>query len=212
MTLRAPWNVAAWSMMRCISSGQSCISPSMAIPSCSHLIGPAPRRSDCFIRARSVSENRCPLSGSCASVSRHAGRLAMASPINAAILPDIRPMRWLGAILLCAGLCGGMVGGLAAAEDVPNPVPLPRPRPVPPPAWAEPHSFREAAGPGFDSAAVTAEPSDCRKRLEAIATIAPMPRLIGPGACGGGDMVAARRGAARRPRRGRDQAGAGAAL
>ena len=94
-------------------------------------------------------------------------------------------MRWLGAILLCAGLCGGMVGGLAAAEDIP----LPRPRPVPRPAWAEPHSFREAAGPDFKSAEVTSEPSDCRKRLETIATIAPMPRLIGPGACGGGDMV-----------------------
>jgi hypothetical protein len=94
-------------------------------------------------------------------------------------------MRWLGAVLLFAGLCGG----IAVAEDIPNPVPLPRPRPVTPPAWTEPHSFRQAAGPGFDSAAVTAEPSSCRLRLQAIATIAPMPRLIGPGACGGGDMV-----------------------
>lgn len=95
-------------------------------------------------------------------------------------------MRWLVAILWLAALGGGMYGGMAAAEDVPNPVPLPRPRP---PLWLEPRSFLEAAGPGFDSAAVTAEPSDCRKRLAAIATIAPMPRLIGPGACGGGDMV-----------------------
>ena len=87
-------------------------------------------------------------------------------------------MRWLGAILLLAGLGGGV----AAAEDVP----LPRPRP---PLWLEPRSFLEAAGPGFDSAAVTAELSDCRKRLQTIAAIAPMPRLIGPGACGGGDMM-----------------------
>ena len=88
-------------------------------------------------------------------------------------------MRWLVAILSLAGLVGGMA---AAAENVP----LPRPRP---PLWLEPRSFAEAAGPGFDSAAVTAEPSDCRQRLQTMATIAPMPRLIGPGACGGGDMV-----------------------
>lgn len=72
--------------------------------------------------------------------------------------------------------------GLAAAEVVP----LPRPRP---PAWLEPLTFREAAGPDFNSAAVTSAPSDCRKRLDTIAVIEPMPRLIGPGACGGGDMV-----------------------
>ena len=33
-------------------------------------------------------------------------------------------------------------------------VPLPRPRP---PSWPEPHSFAEAAGPGFDSANVTSD-------------------------------------------------------
>lgn len=75
--------------------------------------------------------------------------------------------------------------GMAAAEDVP----LPRPRPSMPPAWTEPHSFREAAGPDFNSADVTAKPSACDERLGKIAVIAPMPRLIGPGACGGGDMV-----------------------
>ncbi|HEY1475234.1 MAG TPA: extensin family protein [Pseudolabrys sp.] len=50
-------------------------------------------------------------------------------------------------------------------------------------------SFRAAAGPGFNSAEVTSAPSDCQKRLEQIAMIEAMPRLIGPGACGGGDMV-----------------------
>lgn len=96
-------------------------------------------------------------------------------------MPDIASMRGLIAILWLAGACSG----IAAAEEVP----LPRPRPSPPPAWAEPHSFREAAGPDFNSADVTSAPSDCRLRLEKIAAVAPMPRLIGPGACGGGDMV-----------------------
>jgi hypothetical protein len=72
--------------------------------------------------------------------------------------------------------------GLAAAEDVP----LPRPRP---PLWVEPHTFREAAGEGFNTADVTDKPSDCRLRLETAAAIDPMPRLVGPGACGGSDMV-----------------------
>lgn len=72
--------------------------------------------------------------------------------------------------------------GVAAAQDVPRP----RPRP---PVWIEPHSFAEAAGLDFDSAAVTTEPSDCDRRLALIAAVTPMPRLIGPGACGGGNMV-----------------------
>jgi len=70
----------------------------------------------------------------------------------------------------------------AAAETVL----LPRPRP---PVWLEPMSFREAAGPDFNSAEVTASPTACDERLAGLAAIAPMPRLIGPGECGGTDMV-----------------------
>ena len=65
-------------------------------------------------------------------------------------------------------------------------VPLPRPRP---PFWLEPHSFAEAAGPGFDTTNVTSALSDCDQRLAAIATIELLPRLIGPGDCGGRDMI-----------------------
>src|SRR5882757_4219890 len=86
------------------------------------------------------------------------------------------------AFLVLIGACGST----AAADD---PVPLPRPRPHMPPVWAEPHTFREAAGPDFKSDEVTSEPSACRQRLEKLAVIVAIPRLIGPNACGGGDMV-----------------------
>ena len=93
-------------------------------------------------------------------------------------MPDTGPVRALIAtVFLAAFGCG-----LAAAEDVP----LPRPRP---PVWVEPLTFREAAGPDFNSAEVTSQPSECRLRLEQVAAVEPMPRLIGPGACGGRDMV-----------------------
>ena len=65
-------------------------------------------------------------------------------------------------------------------------IPLPRPRP---PDWPEPHSFAEAAGPGFSSADATSAASDCDQRLASIAAIELLPRLIGPGDCGGRDMV-----------------------
>ena len=71
---------------------------------------------------------------------------------------------------------------VGAVEDVP----LPRPRPT---FWPEPHTFAEAAGPGFDSANVTSALSDCDQRLAAIAAIELLPRLIGPGDCGGRDMI-----------------------
>lgn len=76
-----------------------------------------------------------------------------------------------------------IVAGAVAAE----PVPLPRPRP---PIWAEPRSFADAiAGLDFDAARVAAEPTDCDQRLAGMAEATLMPRLIGPGACGGGGMV-----------------------
>lgn len=99
-----------------------------------------------------------------------------ASRINAVIRAETGPMRALIAILWLAG------GGMAMAEDVP----LPRPRPA---LWAEPQSFREAAGPDFSSADVTSAPTDCDRRVTAIADIEPMPRLLGPDACGGADML-----------------------
>lgn len=91
-------------------------------------------------------------------------------------------MRPLIALLSLLGSASGLA---AATADVP----LPRPRPSASPAWVEPRSFREAAGPDFDTAGVTAALSACDERLARIAQIEPMPRLIGPDACGGEDMV-----------------------
>ena len=73
----------------------------------------------------------------------------------------------------------------SATVSVEN-VPLPRPRP---PFWPDPHSFAEAAGPDFDTASVTSALSDCDQRLTEIADIELLPRLIGPGECGGRDMI-----------------------
>jgi hypothetical protein len=73
-------------------------------------------------------------------------------------------------------------GTLAAAENVP----LPRSRP---PLSMEPQSFAEAAGPDFDTADVSSAPTECGQQLATIAAIEPLPRLIGPGDCGGRDMV-----------------------
>lgn len=114
--------------------------------------------------------------------------------------------RRAGIIVLAASSCGHAAAAPVAApastsapiaDAVQSPVPLPRPRPpkakpspwTPRADWREPRSFREAAGPDFKPAGVTSEPSACRSRLEEFAVIAAMPRLIGPGACGGGDIV-----------------------
>jgi hypothetical protein len=86
---------------------------------------------------------------------------------------------------LLALLCVVASSFAARADDVP----LPRPRPATPPAWSEPHSFHEAAGPDFDAGKVTDKPTECSERLAKIGEIALMPRLIGPGACGGEDIV-----------------------
>jgi hypothetical protein len=94
-------------------------------------------------------------------------------------LADSAAMRLFFAILVLSGLAGG----LARAQ----PVPLPRPRP---PIWIEPHSFAEAvAGLDFNAAEVSKDPTACDRRLAAMAEIVALPRLIGPGACGGRDMV-----------------------
>ncbi len=93
-------------------------------------------------------------------------------------MPNHAPLR----SLIAAAFLAVYGCGLAAAEDIP----LPRPRP---PVWVEPLTFREAAGPDFNSAEVTSEPTACDDRLAKFAAIEPLPRLIGPGACGGGDMV-----------------------
>lgn len=90
------------------------------------------------------------------------------------------------AALFCIAMGSGVSSALA--DDVP----LPRPKPAIPAVavpWREPLSFREAAGADFQTVAVTSEPSDCRKRLEKTAKLRPIPRLMGPGACGGEDMV-----------------------
>ncbi len=91
------------------------------------------------------------------------------------MLPHIAPVRWPAAFLL-----------LVILDAVAGAVPLPRPRP---PLRVEPRSFVEAAGPHFNTAEITSEPSECQLRLEQIASVEPMPRLIGPGACGGTDMM-----------------------
>lgn len=81
-------------------------------------------------------------------------------------------------------------------------VPLPRARPPAPAKTAEtaappkppvppgPPTFQETAALlGLDPASVTSKPTLCDERLETMAKIRLEPRLIGPGACGGADLV-----------------------
>ena len=84
----------------------------------------------------------------------------------------------------------------AARPRAPVPVPLPRSRPAPairrpalpaaPAPWLLADPF---AGLGIDPATITSAPTPCDRRLARVATIELMPRLIGPGACGGHDLV-----------------------
>lgn len=104
---------------------------------------------------------------------------------NAAFVAEIATMRRVAA-LFCIAMGSGVSPALA--DDVP----LPRPKPAvsaAPAPWREPLSFREAAGADFQTAAVTSAPSDCRQRLQKVARLRALPRLMGPGACGGEDMV-----------------------
>ena len=55
-------------------------------------------------------------------------------------------------LLIALVWLAGAGGDIAIAEDVP----LPRPRPS---IWVEPQTFREAAGPDFNSADVTSAPT-----------------------------------------------------
>lgn len=77
--------------------------------------------------------------------------------------------------------------GAAAASAAE--VPLPRPRP-PLKSATEPRSFAEAvAGLDLDTGKISSKPTECDRRLAGLAVVAPLPRLIGPGACGGAEMV-----------------------
>jgi hypothetical protein len=72
----------------------------------------------------------------------------------------------LALMLVCCG---------SAAADT---VPLPR---------AKPQADEPATV--FEAIELNTAPSECRARLVEIADIEPLPHLVGPGACGGGDMV-----------------------
>ncbi len=74
-------------------------------------------------------------------------------------------------------------GPVWAAADA---VPLPRPRPAVP-AAAPPVPVDPFAG--VDMATISSAPTPCDGRLAQMAAFDLMPRLIGPGACGGRDLV-----------------------
>jgi hypothetical protein len=84
-------------------------------------------------------------------------------------------------------------GEAATAEDVP----LPRPRPAtlserfgnPAAPAAETLSLAPPELQGLPAPEDMLGPTACEKRLAEVAAFTPLPKLMGPGACGGGDMV-----------------------
>src|SRR5262245_57248561 len=173
-------------MMRWHSNGHSCIRPSMVFPSLS--VG-APARN--FREGAPLFRFRTGPSPVTPKVSHRAdGRNGFVMSYGTAPISSLQrapiSRRWRdlvpGHLLFALLFLTGAGGGGAVAEDVP----LPRLRPS---VWLEPHTFREAAGPDFNSTEVTNTPTDCNQRLQAIAVIELLPRLIGPDACGGGDIV-----------------------
>ena len=90
-------------------------------------------------------------------------------------------------LVLFALLAGPGTAGRPA--DVANSVPLPTPRPaaVAPPSPLD--GLPDDPFAGLDLAEITSAPTPCDQRLAAMADIRLLPRLIGPGACGGHDLV-----------------------
>jgi Extensin-like protein C-terminus len=78
--------------------------------------------------------------------------------------------RWISIALLAV-----LGSNVIAAEHGP----LPRSRP----------SFAQAAEHHFDTGTSKTRPTECDQRLAAVAAIKLLPTLVGPGACGGDDMV-----------------------
>jgi len=92
----------------------------------------------------------------------------------------LEPMKAL--ILALAWLGLGCTWGRAET------VPLPRPRPSLA-LFQSPARLADGGHPEFGLAAGTDRPTDCDERLRAMAEVAFVPRLIGPGACGIEDAV-----------------------
>ncbi|MEJ2626733.1 MAG: extensin family protein [Pseudolabrys sp.] len=108
-------------------------------------------------------------------------------------------MRLIPVLFAVAISSGAALAAGGVLAPIPNPIPnipLPRPRPAPAVALPEPPAAPASwlpadpfAGLGIDPATITSAPTACDTRLAHIATIKLMPRLIGPGACGGHDLV-----------------------
>jgi hypothetical protein len=99
-----------------------------------------------------------------------------------------RPWIWL--VIFAAGLLAGPAA-VAATK-----VPLPRPKPAAllpaqtPPAQAdEPEIAEPQEEDPPPSAAKDPEPSACQVRLSNVALMEPVPAIVGPGECGGEDLV-----------------------